>query len=124
MISGPTWQSLIFPGFWPIFFRSISMMPEHGAGQPDDAREIQEQVLAIGPIGHVEQLLAELLDGQLVENAMLAEADHQHGALFAKAQVMARRAAAALARCFRPAGETSIRRATCGRAGSRHGQPR
>ena len=94
---------------------------QHGAGQPHDAGEVQKQVLAIGPIGHVEQLLAELLDGQLVENAMLAEADHDHIALLAEPQEVTRRSAASCER-FRPAGETSIPTVACDIAGSRHGR--
>ncbi len=122
MISGPTWQSLIVAGFLTHLLAQHEHDAQHGAGQADDAGEVQEEVVTIGSIGHVEQLLAELLDGQLVENAMLAEADHDHVALLAKPQEVARRSAALMRGVFVRQGKASIRTAACDIAGSRHGR--
>ncbi len=99
--------------FLLIFFRSMSMMPSMALDSPTTPVKFKSRLMTIGPIGHVEQLVAELLDGQLVENSMLAEADHDHGALFAEPQEVARRSAALVYGVFfrqgkRPVGQRRV----------------
>ena len=56
---------------------------QHGAGKADDAREIQQHVMAVVALGDLKQLVSELLHARFIEDVMLAEADDHHFALFA-----------------------------------------